>query len=210
MTDETNISYSTIALSTKVEEDFVAPLTSVRGAVEILRDFPHLTSTEQQRFVETALRGCLRLEESVDQLSKAVYAAGQEAAQNPSPGPDPEINEQYRNRIGFLADQNIVELDFSGFAFTSSSIVNAFFDDIERMVEPTGRSWYFLINFTDCSIWPESWVAYAHRAKRLTHTCSLGMVRYTTGDETSSTLADVYANRESAVQRIDTLKASAR
>ena len=29
---------STLALSTKVEEDFVSPLTSLRGALEILRD----------------------------------------------------------------------------------------------------------------------------------------------------------------------------
>ncbi|MEQ9487849.1 MAG: hypothetical protein RIM72_02515 [Alphaproteobacteria bacterium] len=210
MTDERQNPYPTLALNTKVEEDFVAPLTSVRGALEILRDFPHLNAHEQQRFVETALRGCLRLEQSIDQLSAAVYAAGQKAVEDPPAEPDSAIDDEYRNRIHFLADQDIVELDFSNFAFTGSSVVNAFFDSLERLVEPTGHSWYFLINLTECSIWPESWVAFAHRSKRINHTCSLGTVRYTDTGDAEASGSDVFASREDAIRRIETLKSETR
>ena len=48
----------TLALSTAVEEDFVSPLTSLRGALEILRDYPDLAEVERSQFVSLALEGC--------------------------------------------------------------------------------------------------------------------------------------------------------
>ena len=41
---------STEALGTKLEQDFVAPLTAVRGALELLRDFPDMSELERERF----------------------------------------------------------------------------------------------------------------------------------------------------------------
>ena len=59
---------STVALNTKVEADFVGPLTAVRGALEILRDYPDLGEVERGRFVSTALRSCQQLERAVHDL----------------------------------------------------------------------------------------------------------------------------------------------
>ena len=59
----------TLALNTKLEKDFVAPLTAVRGALEILRDFPDLDARERQQFVETALESCSRLTVGINDLA---------------------------------------------------------------------------------------------------------------------------------------------
>ena len=64
--------HPTLALSTKVEEDFVAPLTAVRGSLEILRDFSDLGADERLRFIETALGGCARLEKGIGELARTV------------------------------------------------------------------------------------------------------------------------------------------
>lgn len=196
-----------MALSTKVEEDFVAPLTAIRGALEILRDFPHLSVVEQQRFVETALRGCQRLEQGVEHLAGTVYQAGQDAIKDSDASE--EVSNEYVSRIKMLVDQDIVELDFSEFAFTSSAIVNEFYDTIERIIKPTGRSWYVLVNFRKCSVWPEAWVAFAHRGKRVNATCSLGTFRYDEeSDPAAQTDPDTFCSREEALRRIDVLKAA--
>ena len=207
MVEDSYNPHPTLALNTKVEEDFVAPLTAIRGALEILRDFPHLSVNEQQRFVETALRGCQRLAQGVEHLAETVYQAGQNAIQDID---DSElIAENYRKRISFIKDQNIIELDFSDFSFSNSTIVNEFYDAIERLVEPTGRSWFFLVNYRNCSVWPEAWVAFAHRGKRLNATCSLGSVRFTSDPATdSSSDADELSTREAALKRIEELKSS--
>ena len=209
MVEDRHNPHPTLALNTKVEEDFVTPLTSVRGALEILRDFPHLHVHEQQRFIETALRGCLRLENSVEKLAETVYAAGKESIVEPSQEMLDGLAEEYRNRIHFLIDQEIVELDFSDFSFSSSHIVNDFYDGLERLVEPTGRSWYFLVNFRNCSVWPESWVAFAHRGKRINSTCSLGTVRYAEDEGQNghaSSNPEIYPSRAAALQHIEELK----
>lgn len=214
MVEDKQNPHPTLALNTKVEEDFVAPLTAIRGALEILRDFPHLHVHEQQRFVETALRGCLRLETGIDQLAKTVYAAGQEAMQDPAPETIDGISEEYLNRIHVLRDQDIVELDFSDFSFSSSAIVNDFYDGIERRIEPTGRSWYILVNFRNCSVWPEAWVAFAHRGKRINATCSLGTVRYVElpadqDDASATSDPEIKSSRNAAIQEIEALRRAA-
>jgi len=201
--------HPTLALNTKVEEDFVAPLTAMRGALEILRDFPHLHVHEQQRFIETALRGCIRLEQSVEDLAETVYAAGQDAIQESVKTSAESVADEYKSRILVLADQEIVELNFSDFSFTNSAIVNEFYDGIERIVESTGRSWFFLVNFRNCSVWPEAWVAFAHRGKRINATCSLGTVKYAQEEgESAQTSSDseIFTSRAAAVQFIDEKK----
>lgn len=211
MVEDKHNPHPTLALNTKVEEDFVAPLTAIRGALEILRDFPHLHVHEQQRFIETALRGCLQLEKSVDHLAETVYAAGQEAMQEPAPEIVDGISEEYLNRIHLMGDLDIIELDFSDFSFSSSTIVNDFYDGIERLIEPTGRNWYILVNFRNCSVWPEAWVAFAHRGKRINATCSLGTVRYAEDDgdaPQASPSPEVFSSRATALHKIEEMRAS--
>ncbi len=207
---------STLALNTKVEEDFVAPLTSLRGALEILRDFPDLSVDERARFLETALRGCVRLERSVEDLAKTVYAAGQQAEPMPSAGPSYDNYQAYADRVHVQGEMDMIEIDFSSFEFSSSKIVNDFYDVIEHIIDRTCKHWYFVVNFQDCSIWPEAWVAFAHRAKRINVTYSLGSVRYASSDDaeddgqseaqSDSQDPNLFHSREAALARIEEMK----
>lgn len=196
MSEQESGPYATLALSTKVEEEFVSPLTAVRGALEILRDFPDLEARERQRFVETALRECARLEQGVEALAASVYAAARETAKAPATGP-----RAYAGRIRYLEGQGIIELDFSDLAFSNSQIVNDVYDAIEDVIREAGRHCYFMVNYRNCSVWPEAWVAYAHRGKRIAVNYALGTVRYAEGGEAPPG-PDVLPSRDAALAEI--------
>jgi hypothetical protein len=57
-----------------LEREFVSPLTSIRGALEIMRDFADLSNEDRSRFLNNALQDCARLEQGVEQLASTVYA----------------------------------------------------------------------------------------------------------------------------------------
>ena len=38
---------------------------------------------------------------------------------------------------------------------------------IDAAIEQTGRQWHIAVNFRNCKIWPEAWVAYDRRGKRV-------------------------------------------
>lgn len=202
MADERSDSDLTLALSTKLEEDFVSPLTAARGALEILRDFPDLTPEERQRFVAAALAECERLERGVRHLAETVYAAGRRAPGGGHAGLSDADYEDYLARVSFHADE-LAELDLSGLQFTASVAVNAAFDVFEERFAATGRGWFIAVNSQDCSVWPEAWVAYAYRQKRLDDAHSRGTVRYATG---GSGAPDVYPSREAALAAIAELR----
>ena len=170
--------HSTLALNTILEEDFVSPLTAIRGALEILRDFPDLSPADRQRFVGTALSECARLEDGVEHLGSTVYSAGQRAHLQASSGLSSEEYGEYASRIRILDEYEAIEVDFSDFEFSSSRLVNDFYDVLDKLVEGSGRSWYFIVNYRGVSIWPEAWVAFAHRGKKVNVSYSLGTVRY--------------------------------
>ncbi|MGB0748509.1 MAG: hypothetical protein ACPGO3_07160 [Magnetospiraceae bacterium] len=210
----------TLALNTKVEDGFVAPLTAIRGALEILRDFPDLEPEKRQKFLETALRGCDRLAISIDELARSVYEAGDEPEISAAPPPPPEQKSEYDDRIQLHQDLEIMEIDFSDFVFNSSATVNAFYDAIENQLEAhEGRSWYFMVNYKKCSIWPEAWVAFAHRGKKIKVNFSLGTLHFIEKDPEEQSahdkpLADSYDpdmcdSRQEALNRIAALKKSA-
>lgn len=211
--------YPTLALNTKVEEDFVAPLTALRGSLEILRDFPELAEDERLRFVETALRGCGRLEQAVKELGEAVYAAGKKAQASAAASVTPEEYKRYSERIKVLKVTDTIEIDFADFEFSSSRIVNHFYDVLEELIEASGSKWYFLVNYRNCRVWPEAWVAFAHRGKKVNVNYSLGTVRYTepeAGNDGSDTTPrrdsfdpDMFASRETAMARLMEMKQAA-
>ena len=185
---------STLALNTKLEDSFVSPLTAIRGTLEILRDFPDLTADEQSRFINGALQECARLEAGVEELGQSVYAAGRQEED-----PAPKIDAQYAARIRFDAETGLADIDFSDVEFSATALVNAFYDAIEAAVNPTGRRWIFLVNMTGCRIWPEAWVAFAHRGKKLAMNFSTAVLRIT---ETGEGSGD-YASRDEAVAAIE-------
>ena len=208
--------HATLALSTKVEEDFVAPLAALRGALEILRDFSSLDADERMRFVETALRSCARLQKGVDELARTVYAAGHQtlSASHEAEEDAPLTGAgRYAGHVRFIDDLDVVEIDFAGLEFKSSKIVNEFFDVVEKLVEATGRRWYFLVNYGGYSVWPEAWVAFAHRGKRLNVTFSRGTARYEesagNGVERSREFdPSILGTREAALARIEQMKSA--
>ena len=162
------------ALSTKVEEEFISPLTAIRGALEILRDYPDLSAADRAGFIRNALGECDRLQSGIDHLAATVYAAGRD---EPT-----QVDARYADRIHMLPDLDVVDLDFSNFQFQSSEIVNAFYDAIDSVVIPTQRNWIFLVNDHNCQIWPEAWVAYAHRSKKISLNFALTTIRYAEGE----------------------------
>ena len=175
-----------LALETKLEDDFVSPMTAIRGALEILRDFPDIEDAERETFVTIALSECARLERGVSDLAEAVYAAGRmqaslAEAERPN-AIEPGVAEEVAARIVFEEAAEIADIDFSDHQFSDSSSVNAFYDVIESLVEASGRDWYFIVNHRNCRIWPEAWVAFAHRGKRIRVNHAKAVIRYVDGD----------------------------
>lgn len=171
----------TLGLNTKVEEDFVMPLTAIKGVLELLRDFPNLDTEKRQGFVASALHECARLEEGIEQLAESVYAAGRiglESDNQPSPA---VVAHEHIDRVHVLENLETIEIDFTDIQFTDSEAVNAMYDAIESVVAPTNRKWYFAVNHHGCRVWPEAWVAFAHRGKKINFMYSLGTVQFETG-----------------------------
>lgn len=207
---------TTLALNTKVEEDFVSPLTAIRGSLEILRDVPDLTEAKRQQFVATALRGCARLETSVEQLAATVYASDPAVVQGSTASLPEDEHRIYANRVHFLSQIDTVELDFSDFEFSSSDIVNNFYDVIDAQFKESGRRWHVMANHSNCRVWPEAWIAFAHRGKKVKVTYALGNVRFAVptpsakeGDNDGQKFdPDHFTSREEALSKIEEMRRS--
>lgn len=218
MTQEVSNTHLTLALNTTLEREFVTPLTSIRGALEIIRDHADLSSEERNRFLGNALADCARLELGIEQLAATVYAAGDRQLseqQQPErlPAEQPQVDSVYAKRIHFYDDLQVVEVDFSEFEFSSSKIVNEFYDLLDRMIEHSGDRWYVVVNYHKCSIWPEAWVAFAHRGKKVNVSYSLGTVRYVDSSKTDDaaflpTDPELFHSREAALAAIADLRRS--
>ncbi|MEM7058360.1 MAG: hypothetical protein AAF557_12275 [Pseudomonadota bacterium] len=194
----------TIALSTKVEEDFISPLTVIRGALEILNDYPDLPEQERTDFIQRALAECDRLKAGIDHLATTVYAADRRQD-------FPTVEARYAERISVLDGHGIIDIDFSNFQFQSSEIVNAFYDALDAVVIPRNQKWYFLVNHHNCQIWPEAWVAYAHRSKKISMNFAHAVIRFAEGEgESISTEPGVLPSREAALANLQEIKGTSR
>ena len=179
----------TLALSTTLEEDFVSPLT--------------------------ALRECLRLKRGVERLAETVYATGAK----PINFSDEESlpRQRFADRLSFIDDHEAVELDLGDLEFFSSAWVNAFYDVAEQLIRAAGRKWFVIVNYRRCRIWPEAWVAFAHRGKKLNVGYSLGTFRYVERDsdgtvdgltDSSLTRSDTFTSRRAALAHVDSQRAN--
>jgi hypothetical protein len=75
-----------------------------------------------------------------------------------------------------------------------------------------------VINYRNCSIWPEAWVAFAHRGKKVNVSHSLGTVRYapsqTTGDKINEDSRserfdpNLFSSREAALAKVEEMKSA--
>lgn len=202
----------TVGLSTKVEEDFISPLTAVRGALEILRDYDDLTDEERCNFINRALSACKRLEQGVDDLSDVVYAA----ARQPSGAQSVDFGAaEFTDRITVHREKKTIEVDFSDYEFRNSEMVNAFFDVIDRIFENENGKQYFVFNQRNCRVWPEAWIAFAHRSKKIRIADALGVVRFAEippnarDDRSQQDLDDplFFTSRDAAFEALEQIKA---
>ena len=90
-------------------------------------------------------------------------------------------------------------------------MVNDFYDVAYQLIESTGKRWYFIVNYHQCRIWPEAWVAFAHRGKKVNVSYSLGTVRYfdaSAADDDLTLLNDpeLLPSRDAALAEVETLR----
>ena len=124
--------------------------------------------------------------------------------------------EEFRSRISFREDDQIMDVDFSDITFEHSRDVNDCYDVIDEMVAGTGRKWYFLVNYENTRIFSGAWIQYAARGKALNQSASLGSVRYAPGSETETDIRlraesggfrpNIRNTRHEALERIDEMK----
>jgi hypothetical protein len=56
--------------------------------------------------------------------------------------------------------------------------MDEFFDEVDGTLQASGRRWYFLVDYTGCTVAPTVWEHFAERGKRTNITHGLGTVRY--------------------------------
>ena len=125
-------------------------------------------------------------------------------------------NETFDPRIRFHEDLQIMEADFSNFNFSSSAVVNAFYDRLEDRISATGEEkWFFLVNLCGTRIDSSAWIAYSRRGRDLNMAFSQGSVRFDASEETRRQIEraanteafdpNLFSNRDAAIERIKSL-----
>ncbi len=128
---------------------------------------------------------------------------------------------EFDARISFDDALEIMEADFTDFAFDNSQTVNAFYDHIERRIRATGEDqWFFLVNYSRCKIDNAAWVAYSRRGKALNLAHSMGTVRVDASDVTRRQIEraanteafdpNLFADRDKAIARLKSLPSTRR
>jgi len=125
-------------------------------------------------------------------------------------------NDTFDPRIRFHEDLQIMEADFSNFNFSSSAVVNAFYDRLEDLISATGEEkWFFLVNLCGTRIDSSAWIAYSRRGRDLNMAFSQGSVRFDASEETRRQIEraanteafdpNLFSNRDAAIERIKSL-----
>ncbi len=122
----------------------------------------------------------------------------------------------YADRITFHPDLQVMEVDFSDITFDVSKPVNEYYDEVDRQVEATKQNWFFLVNYRNCHIMSEAWIAFAHRGKNVNLAYSLGSARFAASDETSEAIIEkseeedfdpnLFPSREAALAHLQELR----
>jgi ABC-type multidrug transport system fused ATPase/permease subunit len=121
-----------------------------------------------------------------------------------------------RERVIFHEALGAMEADFTGMAFTTRELVDAFYDEADRRLAETKRRWYFLVNYTDCVIADEVWDHFAARGKNTNVHYSLGTVRIGASLGTRDTIrqlaqrdmfrANIHESRDQAIAALGALR----
>ena len=123
---------------------------------------------------------------------------------------------QYRDRIIFHKELQIMEADFTNLTFDSSRMVDEYYDEIERQMANQGPKWYFLVNYKNCRILELAWIRFAQRGKRLNLAHSIGSVRFAVADDVVDSIEakaksehfdpNLFPSRDKAMAAIEAMK----
>lgn len=138
------------------------------------------------------------------------------AAANVS-APQP-IESSIGDRITFLDDLEIMDVDFSNYIFSDIAKVKEFYDALANKIADTGKdNWYFLVNYDGTKIFPEAWYQWAICSRRLNSAHSLGTVRFNPDEaakkeivkraDTDESDPNLVSTREQALARIAQMRA---
>lgn len=90
----------------------------------------------------------------------------------------------FEDLITFHPDILVMEVDFSNVTFDVSASVHIAYDNIDRQLKNTKSKWFFLVNYRNCRVMSEAWIAFAHRGKITNLSYSLGSARFAVRDDT--------------------------
>ncbi len=96
----------------------------------------------------------------------------------------------FADRLEFHADNDVMEVDFRNMTFKVSDDVHKVYDEVERQLKSRGKKWFFLVNYHQCKIMSEAWIAFAHRGKIVNIGYSLGSARFAAGSETGDEILE--------------------
>jgi branched-chain amino acid transport system ATP-binding protein len=123
---------------------------------------------------------------------------------------------RFRDRMRTIEGLEALEVDFSGIAFTSKDDIDEFYDEVDRVLEATGRRWYFLVDYTGCTIADDVWDHFGERGKHSNITYGLGTVRFGLSESTRQAIrthamlaqfrANVFDTREEALVALGDLR----
>lgn len=121
------------------------------------------------------------------------------------------------SRLKFDTENNVMEVDFSGLTFRVPNQVHRVYDEIEEQLTQRGTKWFFLVNYHNCKIMSEAWIAFAHRGKLVNLSHSLGSVRFSAEGETGDEILErsreenfdpnLFDSREAALDHLMDLRA---
>jgi branched-chain amino acid transport system ATP-binding protein len=122
----------------------------------------------------------------------------------------------FRDRLVFHDAIETLEVDFTKLAFDSPAVVDAFFDEQDRLINATGRRWYFLVNYEGCTIAPEAWDRFTERGRNINVAHSLGTVRVGASGELRDQIrqdagremfrANIFSTRDQALQALGVIR----
>lgn len=122
---------------------------------------------------------------------------------------------EYAGLITFHPDLQVMEVNFKDRTFSLPKQVNDFYDEVERQLQATGKKWLFLVNYNNCKIMSEAWIAFAHRGKQVNIAYSLGSARFAVREDTGDAILEssekenfdpnLFTSRDAALEHLEKL-----
>jgi branched-chain amino acid transport system ATP-binding protein len=123
---------------------------------------------------------------------------------------------RFRDRLTLVEARQTLDVDFSGLAFASKEDVDEFYDEVDRVLAATGRRWYFLVDYTGCSIGDHVWDHFGERGKHSNIAYGLGTARFGLSESVREAIrahamlaqfrANVFDTRDDALAALDDLR----